>query len=350
MEKVYLNALAKLKALAATIPNTPMLAEAKIRAMVLLNMRYERLMVDRNLDSHPYPTVERLVTESAANLAGWAEIGFIEDPDAQPFARTNVPMETGHHELFQSLWVKFSTADYESRIDRYCVRLRINGLMDGFLRGARCIDFGCGHGNFAHAVLRAGAAHVRGIDYGRESIAYATAARDRLGVPAQQLEFAEESVYQVSSPANAFDFAIQNGVFHHLDDEDRAYREVARVLKPGGWFWVYTDGAGAISHDLWDAAVDILRDIPSAHIVAVLGRMGLETGKRYHLGDGLNAVYRHTTWEELTGRLSRLGFGEFRRLTGGFSTDCDDDAIQADRFGRAKFGSGDLRLLARRVA
>jgi hypothetical protein len=59
-------------------------------------------------------------------------------------------------------------------------------------------------------------------------------------------------------------------------------------------------------------------------------------------------VYRHTTWEALTARLSKLGFGEFRRLVGGFPTDFDHDAIASDRYGAAKFGSGDLRLLAGR--
>lgn len=349
MEKTYLKALDHLKALADTLQDTPMMAAAKVRALVLLNMRYERLMVDRNLSSHPYPLVERLVEEAAGHLAAWKEIAFIEDPAAKPLARSNRPMEENHHDLFQALWVKFSASDYERRIDRYTHRLKINGLADGLLRGKRCIDFGCGHGNFAHALLRVGATYVRGIDYGESSIAYAKAARDRLGVPAARLEFAEESVYQVASPDASFDFAIQNGVFHHLEDEDTAYREVARVLKRGGQLWIYTDGAGAISHDLWDASVYILRRVPSEHIVQLLADLGLETGKRYHLGDGLNAIYRHTTWEALTTRLEKLGFGNFRRLKGGFPTDFDHDVIDADRYGPEKFGSGDLRLLAEKL-
>jgi hypothetical protein len=95
--------------------------------------------------------------------------------------------------------------------------------------------------------------------------------------------------------------------------------------------------------------VEILKGIPQELILGHLEYLNLETGKRYHLGDGLNAKYRHTTWAEITERLAQLGFGNFRRLRGGFPTDCDHDVIEQDRYGREKFGDGDLRLLAQKV-
>ena len=41
---------------------------------------------------------------------------------------------------------------------------------------------------------------------------------------------------------NYYDFAIQNGVFHHLDNEDKAYREIYSVMKKSAYLWFYTDG------------------------------------------------------------------------------------------------------------
>jgi SAM-dependent methyltransferase len=213
----------------------------------------------------------------------------------------------------------------------------------------RAVDLGCGHGNFAHAILDAGAQSVLGIDYGEESIRYATAARDRLGVSPERLDLRVASVYDCPADDASFDFAVQNGVFHHLDDEDAAYREVHRVLRPGGWFWIYTDGVGAVSHDLWDASVRMLKDIPHTFVVHVLDELGVETNKRYHLGDGLNAVYRHTNYDDFVARLARYGFEVERRLTGGFPTDFDADVIDADPWGTEKFGDGDIRVLARKL-
>ena len=240
VEKTYAAALEKLKAFAETLPNTRLLAVAKVTTMAVLNMRWERLMVDRALGSHPYLLVANMIDDARSQLAAWHAASFIEAPEHGLLDVQTPGMEERHHDLFQALWVNFSPSDYEERIERYLCRLRINGLAGGFLAGMRCIDFGCGHGNFAHALLREGAARVLGIDYGEDSVRYASAARDRLGVPIEHLEFRVESVYEVHESDGAFDLAVQNGVFHHLDDEDRAYREVHRVLRPGGWMWVYT--------------------------------------------------------------------------------------------------------------
>jgi SAM-dependent methyltransferase len=349
MKKTYLPFLNRLKKTADSMPNTPLLAAAKVESMVLVNMRYEKVMVNRRLKIHPYVLTNQILQDAIAYLRSWREAAFIEDPSA-PVGANIRKLEEKHHDLFQKLWVKFTPEDYNDRIDRYTHRLRVNGLHDGFLKGKTCIDFGCGHGNFGHALLRAGAKSVYGIDFGKESVTYALAARDRLGVSTSRMVFEHGSVYRVPWPDNSFDFAIQNGVFHHLEDEDKAIVEVRRVLKPGGWFWVYTDGCGAISHDLWDASVHVLRNIPEDFILNRLDGLNLQVGKRYHLGDGLKATYRHTSWKEITGRLTRLGFGEFRRLRGGFPTDFDLDAITADKFGKEKFGEGDLRILAKKKA
>lgn len=349
MKKDYLEELETLKNLADEISNTPMMALAKIDMLVILNMRYERIMVNRNLDKHPYALVRDLIRDAHTMLSSWHEISFVENSHSRVFEKPEMEMEMLHKELFQKLWVDFSVEEYEQRIQRYVHRLRINRLGDGWLKGFKCIDFGCGHGNFAHALIREGAAYVYAIDFGEDSIKYAIKVRDRLGVEPKQIEFKEESVYKVSIESSTFDFAIQNGVFHHLENEDVAYREVRRVLKLGGWFWVYTDGSGAISHDLWDASSYILREIPHEFIISRLRNLNIETSKRYHLGDGLNATYRHATWSELTERLSQMGFGNFRRLVGGYPTDFDLDVIEADSYGKEKFGEGDLRILAQLV-
>ena len=346
-DKPYATDLAELEALALTLPDTRMMAVAKVTVCAVMNMRWERIMVDRESAEHPWPLAQRLVREACETLRAWSEAAFIEGESAA-LGAVSEQMEERHHDLFQTLWVNFSEADYEDRIARYTHRLEINELAAGFLDGRRVVDFGCGHGNFLHACVRAGAASGVGIDYGEDSIRYSAAARDRLGVDPQTLDFRVASVYESGLEAESFALAIQNGVFHHLDDEDSAYREVHRVLEPGGWFWIYTDGAGAVSHDLWDASVRILKHVPYPAVLEVLDFLGVETNKRYHLGDGLNAVYRHTTYEAFLARLEGYGFGNPRRLVGGFPTDFDADAIEADPFGVEKFGSGDIRVLVQK--
>lgn len=348
MEKTYTSALRLLIDACATIPNTRFMAVAKINALVQLNMRYEQVLICEKLTEHPFQLVDDMVRQALDSVRGWERLRFIEEPGLLANA-PEANREEMHKGLFQMLWTQFNAEEYQERIARYTYRLRVNGLGPDFLRGKRCIDFGCGHGNFVHALVQMGAQSALGFDFGPDSVRFATEARNALGIDEDTIRFVEASVYQAPSRDGEFDLAVQNGVFHHLDDEDKAYAEVHRSLKTGGWFWVYTDGAGAISHDLWDASREILKNIPPNFIHQHLASLGLCTGKRYHLGDGLNAIYRHTRYQDFLQRLSGYGFGHFRRLVGGYDTDFDHDAISRHQYGPDKFGDGDIRILCQKL-
>lgn len=349
MSPVYLKSLDELVALCKSIKNTPMTAQARISALALMNLAYEKLQIDRDLPEHPFVLVDRLIRQAIYSIKSWAEMVDMESENISFDLHRDHQMETMHQDLFQRLWTQYDIDQYKKdRIARYEYRIKINAL-ESLIAGKSCIDFGCGHGNFAHALLNCGAKKVLGIDYGKGSLEYAERMRGILGVPSDKLAFKHCTVYECGEQDDSYDFAIQNGVFHHLDNEDLAYREVFRVLKKGGWFWVYTDGENAISHHLWDASRVSLENVPPQFIIDQLANLNLSTGKRYHLGDGFNAVYRHTSWSELTGRLENIGFGNFRRITGGFQTDFDHDVIAMDKYGSEKFGSGDLRLLCQKL-
>lgn len=130
---------------------------------------------------------------------------------------------------------------------------------------------------------------------------------------------------------------------------EKAIKEVSRVLKPEGWFWYYIDGKGAISMDLWDYSVKALKEVPILKIEKVLNGMSLSRNKIVHLMDGLSATYIHSTLEDTITMLERYGFTNFKRLTGGEITDFDLDVVEADPYGKEKFGCGDLRLLCQLV-
>ncbi len=347
MEKTYLARLDALKRLAGELPRTRFMALARIEALIRMNMGWEALQLDRNLPDHPFKLTHDLVDRAIASLESARSIAFCDGGlplDVDPRDQT---MEEEHHDLFQSLWVQFDADQYRERIARYDDRLRFNDLHKGVFDGMRVVDMGCGHGNFDHAILNAGAAEVVGVDYGEESIRYAEAARDRLNVPESKLRFIHATVYDVPEESGSFDAAVQNGVFHHLDDEDRAYTEMHRLLKPGGIAWVYTEGEGSIARDLFHVSVQILADVPAALVQAHLAHLGFSINKRYHLGDGLKAVYRATSVDALKARLDAIGFGDYRRLIGGFDTDLD--VTGDDPYAAEKFGEGDIRLLARKT-
>jgi len=72
--------------------------------------------------------------------------------------------------------------------------------------------------------------------------------------------------------------------------------------------------------------------------------MGFSAEKRYHLGDSLQATYRHMSYVLLVKRMAGYGFKIVRRLKGGFPYDSDGQA-KKDPWAKEKYGFGDLRVL-----
>ena len=124
--------------------------------------------------------------------------------------------------------------------------------------------------------------------------------------PKSNISFLNRSVYNSKLKSEYFDFAIQNGVFHHLNNEAKAYKEVHRVLKTGGYFWVYTDGGGGLRDFTHDLFQKIMLKFDNSFVQKNIRSIGLSTNKEYHLGDGLNALYRHSTLEIMKKKLSKI--------------------------------------------
>lgn len=89
----------------------------------------------------------------------------------------------------------------------------------------RVLEVGCGTGEFAERVVKEVGAEVVAVDISARMVEL-TAARgiDARIADAQELPFAD----------GEFDCVVANWVLYHAPDVDRAIREVARVLRPGG--------------------------------------------------------------------------------------------------------------------
>ena len=109
---------------------------------------------------------------------------------------------------------------------------RYDGLLDRMVRpGSRVLEYGCGPGGRAFALARRGAV-VHGIDISPVAIDIARATARERGV-AQRTTFEMMDAEALELPADSFDLVCGTSILHHLDIE-RAYREVARVLRPSG--------------------------------------------------------------------------------------------------------------------
>lgn len=97
--------------------------------------------------------------------------------------------------------------------------------------GKRVLDYCCGSGGVTIWLAEAGA-HAYGIDISPVSIEIGRTEAVRRGV-GEKVCFKVMDAEATEFPENYFDFAVVNGVLHHLNVE-KAYRELARILKPQG--------------------------------------------------------------------------------------------------------------------
>jgi SAM-dependent methyltransferase len=105
--------------------------------------------------------------------------------------------------------------------------------------GADVLDIGAAQGAYLTALMRLGY-KARGVEIWEPAIATSKQLSERTGVVTDIVHGrAEKLPYE----DNSFDLALAVSVMEHVEDPDQVFREVARVLRPGGGFYFFTGTA-----------------------------------------------------------------------------------------------------------
>lgn len=211
--------------------------------------------------------------------------------------------EWDHH--FNAALVRTWGWSVEDRVKQFLLEADVDAT---WCKGKWILDAGCGNGQLSECLTLLGASVV-GLDYST-SVFRAEKARTFSSV-----YFVQGDLQSPPFGAGTFDLVIANGVLHHTPNTFKTFVEVARLVKPGGRFyvWLYRKPRGFVRRHLVYPAVDLIRMMvsripraPQALIVRMyavaLGGWHRLLGKRDELSwpervvdayDTLTPRYRH---------------------------------------------------------
>lgn len=146
------------------------------------------------------------------------------------------------------------------------------------------LDIGCGTGTFAVLLKRRlPAAQIIGLDPDPKALARAKRKAEQAGV---SLRFDQGFADALEYPAETFDTVFSSFMFHHLDSNNRekTLREVLRVLKPGGTFYLldFETSESGSGHGFFRLlhAHERMRDNSESRILALMDKAGFADRKK----------------------------------------------------------------------
>jgi len=171
-----------------------------------------------------------------------------------------------------------------------------------FHRGpvGRVLDFGCGTGAFARQIaLHYPLAQVVGVDFSRTMVERAWRNPER-GPAHGGVRFAVANVHRLPFPDGSFDVATNAFVARNLASLPGSFRELRRVLRPGGTL---------LTLEVSEPASPLVRRLFHAHfdrVVPLLGRAFGREGPYTYLAESLRGF---PSVRELLVLMGSVGFG-----------------------------------------
>ncbi|EXV01402.1 ergosterol methyltransferase domain protein [Metarhizium robertsii] len=108
----------------------------------------------------------------------------------------------------------------------------------GLRKGMKVLDVGCGVGGPAREMVKFAGCHVTGLNINEYQVQRAKSYAEKEGL-AERLDFVQGDFMKMPFPDDSFDAVYVIEATCHAPSLVGVYREINRVLKPGGMFGVY---------------------------------------------------------------------------------------------------------------
>ena len=318
------------------------------RAWVAFQLEYHRILI---FDNHEDPKTQLIniinnlieIVKSSKNLLVGPVINFSKNKNL--FSKELIEQFT--HNLYGDLWINFSLEQYEEATNLLKERLTKNDVDLSIIKDKVVLDAGCGSGRYTVALAKLGAKKAVGVDIGTKGMGFAKTKIKELKL--DNIEFKEGNVLEIPFEDNTFDFAFSNGVIHHTINVEKALSELARVLKPKGYLWIFVQGKGGLQWMVTDVCREILKIVPREFTQQLMMLNGIPQNRIFYMMDPLYVPIQ--AWQEkdeFEKMLKKYNLSDFRRLIRGVKFDGIEKITNKEPFAEEKYGTAELKYLARK--
>ncbi len=259
--------------------------------------------------------------------------GYSDTPAQDVEARTG--------KVYYKLWKHFTKEEYFKQTAMYLKeRFEKNSIDVSGVENA--LDDGCGGGRYTLSLKALGCRNVTGIDISPDSIEFAEKMNP---FPTSEVNFTQGSVLELPFPSGTFDFVFSNGVLHHTVSTEKGLQEIYRVMKNGGFCWLYLyGGKDSFFWDVVDFCRKLLAEVPQKYTQELMNVLGYPPGRIFHRLDffyvPINRRYFPSEVEEM---LMASGFSDYKRLNRGAAHDWDEIINNNPNIDPYIYGDGEIR-------
>ena len=247
-------------------------------------------------------------------------------------------------ESFNYMWPKTTRGnDYKNSLKMVKPRVdQFISLIDRTFKPLSILDSGCGPGRYLDCLSSIYPdATFHGLDQGKDIL---KSNRDRFDP--SRFQFHSGHVNKLPFDDNAMDLVLSVGVLHHVKDPiEQTIKEHLRVVKPGGYFFVFIVGGDGLEMSMWSFLREIMRPVPK--------EIAHQKFADYFVAERVQGLLDHCYGEYfLTNRdmfESLLAkYGEFQKVPGISGADVTKESMSWDSFFDERYGEGHLRYLIKK--
>ena len=251
---------------------------------------------------------------------------------------------TGDH--YGNLFKEFSSRSYwDEPVNLLEQRLVRNGISLSEVQNKSVLDSGCGGGRYSAAWRLLGANPVVGVDISPININ--DAARRAELAKLEEISFKKGDVLDLPFDEAEFDIVFSNGVLHHTTDWKKGIAELMRVLKPGGWGWLYLiEKPGGVFWDVIEILRVVMKNEDKARSRAALQQINMPANRIFYMLDHVMVpINLRLSPAEIENCLHSCGAVNVRRLVRGADVDRVECISRDEQYAVGRFGIGENRYV-----